>query len=108
MTLRRTLDYVRVLPFSFLGAAIVWTFTAPERLYHCYDEVPIIAFTPPFVHPWADIFDGAGKVDLLGHDYYIWPVWAVYSVWLCFVVIALFVPYFLTRTPEKDEPIPTV
>jgi hypothetical protein len=47
--------YLSLLVPSILLFAIVWSWLAPNRFYHCADPVPIHSFIPPFLH------DHAGK-----------------------------------------------
>src|SRR5712671_4267893 len=51
--LKLVLVYLALLVPSFLVAAGLWTFLAPERLYHCSDEAPLVTFIPPFAHRGA-------------------------------------------------------
>jgi hypothetical protein len=83
-------------------AAIIWSLIAPDRLYHCWDDCPIVCFLPPFVHTDADVYDH-GRLVL--HDYNIWPVPAVYAIWLLIVAVAVFTPaiLLLLSTRRKKE-----
>ena len=79
-----------------------WTVIAPEHFYHCWDDIPIVTFIPPFVHE-ADVYE-RGRLVL--HDYYIWPAWAVYTIWFCLVIIGVAVPSLLFwRTIQNDRQI---
>ena len=64
------------------AASIVWTGIAPERLYHCSDDMPILTAIPPFVH-------GSG----LG-DYFIVSPGIVYFTWFAFLAAAVLLPAF--------------
>jgi hypothetical protein len=81
--------YLMLLVPSLGVAAVIWSIIAPDRLYHCWDDFPIICFFPPFVHRDAAVYDH-GRLVL--HDYYIWPEAAVYAIWLAIVAVAAFIP----------------
>jgi hypothetical protein len=66
--------------------AIVWSWLAPNRFYHCADPVPIHSFIPPFLH------DHAGKYA----DTFIAPEFAVYITWFVFVLTSLVLPLAIT------------
>ena len=85
MKLKLTLNYVVLLLPSFLIAALVWSAVAPERFYHCWDDVPIATFIPPFVHPEFPLSKS-------NFDHYILPERTVYSIWFGFVALATLVP----------------
>lgn len=82
------LIYLALLPGSFIGFATAWALLAPSFLYYCWDDAPpfLIAWYPPFIHPWVDSLDG--KL----HDFYRVPEGLVYTVWLTFVAGVLTVP----------------
>ncbi|MEO5803806.1 MAG: hypothetical protein ABIR24_09765 [Verrucomicrobiota bacterium] len=87
-TAKRLLAYtVFLLPSLFL-MGIIWALVAPEHLYHCWDDAPpfMVSWFPPFIHRQANSVDGI----LL--DYYIWPKYAVYSIWFLFVVTGFLLP----------------
>ena|SRR5437660_1168086 len=62
--------------------AAIWTLVAPDRFYHCSDDVPILTFFPPFVH---------GVLS----DHYIRPEGTVYAIWSCFLIVGLAAPSIL-------------
>src|ERR1044072_6559662 len=68
-------------------AAFAWSAFAPDHLYDCWDDVPFVTCIPPFVHPWAN----SGKLV----DYYIWPGWAVYSLWFGAIALTFVLHAFL-------------
>jgi hypothetical protein len=76
---------------SGLFFAILWSWLAPNRFYHCADPVPIQSFIPPLVHTHA------GKYV----DSFIAPELMVYALWLTFVLLAFTTPvigaYFIVR-----------
>src|SRR5262245_33047771 len=79
---------------------VLWSRLAPDRLYHCWDHVPILCFIPPFVH--SSEFPN----DPLARDYYIWPAWAVYVAWVCFIASAFLLPAILgwrASAPEHPD-----
>jgi hypothetical protein len=86
-----TATFLSLLVPSFLLFAIIWSWLAPNRFYHCADPVPIQSFIPPFLH------NHAGKYV----DTFIAPEIAVYTVWLTFVLLAFAVPlmgaYYIVR-----------
>lgn len=84
MTQRRVVIFAAMLPFSMLFFVMAWNLIAPGRLYYCWDYT--FDVLPPFVHSWAN-FPNAPPT-----DYYIWPAWAVYALWLAFVAAAILVP----------------
>jgi hypothetical protein len=88
---KRILTFFAVLPFSFLLFAVAWALIAPEHLYHCWDDAPpfLISWCPPFIHPWANSTDGNLR------DYFIWPGWAVYALWLAFLAAIFLIPAFV-------------
>jgi hypothetical protein len=85
---RRALVFMALLPFSFVFFAIAWLIIAPGHLYYCWDDAPpfVISWCPPFIHPWADSADGKLR------DYFIWPAWSVYLVWISFLAGVFLVP----------------
>src|SRR5688572_2498304 len=87
-TSTRIFLYAGLVPLSFLLVATAWLVVAPGHLYHCWDDAPpfAISWYPPFIHSQFDSLDGNLR------DYYIWPEWAVYSVWFAFVAIAFLLP----------------
>ena len=109
--LRRILGFSMlglILYGSFLGlAAAFWTMVAPERFYHCWDDLPFVTFVLPFVHSWANASDDIGGVL---RDYYIRPVSTVYVIWSCFVMVGIAVPSVLfwriirheSQTPQQS------
>jgi hypothetical protein len=70
---------------SLLVAAMAWSWIAPDRLYYCWDDAPIVAFVPPFVHPEHP----PSSTDF---DHYIAAMSTVYGVWFGFVGLALMAP----------------
>ena len=84
--IKRNLDrYLLLLLPSWFLFTLAWSFLAPDRLYHCYDAPPFeISCFPPFIHPWSN------SENL--RDYFIWPSWAVYFIWLLFVAGAFSLP----------------
>ena len=108
---KRILVYiVLVIPLLVLGAA-VWSWFAPDRIYHCSDDagsIPLaksmtMVFThpltavfllyyasPPFVHAGARMGDN----DV---DHYIWPAPIVWLIWLTLVACAVLLPVLVMR-----------
>ncbi len=74
--------YLSLLVPSGLFFAILWSWLAPNRFYHCADPVPIQSFIPPFLH------NHAGRYI----DSFIAPEIAVYMTWLTFLILALVLP----------------
>jgi hypothetical protein len=74
--------YLSLLVPSGLFFAILWSWLAPNRFYHCADPVPIQSFIPPFVH------NHAGRYI----DTFIAPEIAVYTAWLTFVILVFVTP----------------
>lgn len=99
LTYRRILFFVGALPFSILLFGVAWTFIAPEHLYHCWDDAPpfMVSWLPPFIHSWANSTDG--KLS----DFFIWPAWSVYLVWIGFVAGTLLIPAYAARVFVKRE-----
>ena len=81
------LAYVAMFVPSLIAAAAIWSFVAPDRFYHCWDDAPFVTFFPPFVHP-----DFTFSQQL--RDYFILPPKTVYSIWLGFVAAAATAPAF--------------
>ena len=79
-----------------LVAAVVWSAFAPERLYHCDDDMPLLTCLPPFVHPWVN--RGATV------DYYIWPAWTVYSLWFGIIALTFIFPALLGWLTFREWP----
>lgn len=73
--------YLSLLVPSGLFFAILWSWLAPNRFYHCADPLPIQSFIPPFLHNHGRYVDT-----------YIAPEVAVYAVWFTFVILALTLP----------------
>ncbi|MGZ4961162.1 MAG: hypothetical protein ACXWBP_06355 [Limisphaerales bacterium] len=74
--------YLSLLVPSGIFFAILWSWLAPNRFYHCADPVPIQSFIPPFLH------NHAGKYA----DSFIAPEFTVYITWLTFVILAFVLP----------------
>ena len=114
------LVYPMLLAPSLVLAAAVWLWLAPDRLYHCCDDVGPLPFPkslamvlrhpssaialvrfslPPFVH--------AGATMGSDFDHYIWPAPIVYLTWLGLLGVALLLPALvanlLPRFPEPTE-----
>lgn len=85
MKIKLALAYIALLIPSLLCAARVWSCLAPERFYHCWDDIPLFAFIPPFVHPEF-------PVNSQEFDHFILPKNTVYLVWCCFVAVAALAP----------------
>lgn len=83
---KATATYLSLLVPSGLFFAILWSWMAPGRLYHCTDPIPLYSFVPPFVH------DHAGKIN----DSFIAPSYAVYLTWFAFVLASFVVPLAIT------------
>ena len=88
MKLKLILAYVVLLVPSFLVTAILWSFVAPERFYHCWDDAPLVTFIPPFVHPEF-------ALNAREFDRYILSERTVYLIWFGFVAVAALVPAVL-------------
>lgn len=82
--MRLYLNAVLALPTLVL-AACVWDYTAAGKLYFCSDSCGPADFIPPFVHPSAG-------------DYYLAPVWFVWSFWALLVVLAFVIPAIVIQT----------
>ena len=78
--------YLSLLVPSGLFFAILWSWLAPNRFYHCADPIPIQSFIPPFLH------EHAGKYT----DSFIAPTYAVYITWFTFVLATFVMPVALT------------
>ena len=74
--------FLSLLVPSGLFFAILWSWLAPNRFYHCADPIPIQSFIPPFLH------NHGGKY----LDTFIAPELAVYGMWFAFVILALALP----------------
>jgi hypothetical protein len=62
----------------------MWNF-ASKNLFYCSDDVPVLNFIPPFIHPGP-----------YGDQFFVNPFF-VYSLW-CLLVIQIFtLPYLLTK-----------
>jgi hypothetical protein len=107
---KRIMAYiVLAIPLLVLSAA-VWSWFAPDRIYHCSDDagsIPLsksmtLVFTqplgaaslifyasPPFVHAGAKMGDDV--------DHYIWPAPIVWLIWLSFVACAFSLPALVIR-----------
>jgi hypothetical protein len=88
-----TLAYIATLLPSLLVAAMFWSFVAPGRFYHCWDEAPFSSFIPPFAHVEYS------------PDRYILPKAMVYSIWLGFITVAVLAPatpVLLLRNKKRD------
>ena len=97
--LKRIYLYGALLPCSALLFALAWIFIAPGHLYYCWDDAPpfVISWFPPFNHPWANSLDGRLR------DYYIWPEWTVYTVWILLAVGIFLLPAILVWRFVNDE-----
>jgi len=78
-----TFYFLLLFPALFL-AALSWSFVAPDHLYHCWDDAPLVTFMPPFVHPAYSTGQQA--------DYFIWPPILVYALWSLLVTLAILLP----------------
>lgn len=74
--------YLSLLVPSGLSFAILWSWLAPNRFYHCADPLPIHSFIPPFLH------NHGGKY----LDTFIASELTVYAIWFTFVILALTLP----------------
>lgn len=74
--------FLSLLVPSGLFFAILWSWLAPNRFYHCADPIPIHSFIPPFLH------NHGGKY----LDVFIVPELVVYAIWTAFIILALAVP----------------
>ena len=83
------------LPLLLL-AAFAWSAFAPERLYHCWDDVPLLTCLPPFVHPEAN----TGALV----DHYIWPAWAAYTLWFGIIALTFVLPALLGWLTFREWP----
>jgi hypothetical protein len=83
---KATATYLSLIVPSGLFFAILWSWLAPNRFYHCADPVPIQSFIPPFLH------DHGSKYA----DSFIAPEIIVYAIWVAFVILAFTVPLFGT------------
>src|SRR5438876_4756200 len=90
MNFRRKGIYLILLVPSLFAASVVWILCIAGALYHCWDDVPILTFIPPFVHDAVILNTGE-------HDYYIVPAWLVYALWIGFMVAALGLPLIIIR-----------
>jgi hypothetical protein len=90
MSLRNIAAYVGLVIPSLLIVALLWSLCISDRLYHCWDDVPIMGFIPPFVHDVPPLANG-------DHDHYIAAPWIVYSVWAAFLAAALWLPIHIIR-----------
>jgi hypothetical protein len=83
--------YLSLLVPSILGFALLWSWLAPNRFYHCADPIPIQSFIPPFLHEHG----GTYMDQLIVSDL------TVYSTWAGFVIASLVLPlagsYFIVR-----------
>lgn len=104
MTVRnRILAYLALLLPSFLLVACLWAAIAPDHLYHCWDDAPpfVISWFPPFIHPWANSPEGNLR------DYYIWPGWSVYTIWVLLIAIAFSLPAVLICRKDRRRRLET-
>ncbi|MEW6302757.1 MAG: hypothetical protein AB1705_04755 [Verrucomicrobiota bacterium] len=72
---------------SILAFSILWSVAAPGVLYYCSDDVPIMAFIPPFVH---------APTEQTNDRYLVSPV-LVYCIWSGFLIAAAVSPALLLR-----------
>jgi hypothetical protein len=77
--------YLSLLVPSILFFAIIWSWLAPNRFYHCADPIPLHSFIPPFVHDHASTTDA-----------FIAPPYAVYITWFVFVIGSFALPVAVT------------
>ena len=122
---RRASAYVALLAPSLVVASALWMWLAPDRLYHCWDDMGpmtpsqsatlvfshplgalglLINFVPPFVHSGGPRGDGES-------DHFIWPAPLVYLVWLGLAALAFLLPALIMRGFSRlyrgDEKIKT-
>ncbi|HUQ85531.1 MAG TPA: hypothetical protein VM077_04360 [Candidatus Limnocylindrales bacterium] len=76
----RLIVYIILLVPSFLLVSINWSLLTAYKLFYCSDWVPILDFFPPFVH-------GTQR-----GDYFIYPPYVVYFLWIIAVIIMLSLP----------------
>ncbi|MBP9797886.1 hypothetical protein KBC70_01940 [Candidatus Woesebacteria bacterium] len=87
----KILNYLLLLPITFLLAAIIWSMKIDGNLYVCNDTLPILNFIPPFVH--GSMFG----------DYYLTAKGHVYSTWAMFIAFAFITPLYLLAAVGKDK-----
>lgn len=90
MSFRIIATYVGLLIPSLLMVALLWSVSISARLYHCWDDIPMVGFIPSFVHDGPPLASG-------GHDRYITAPWIVYSVWAGFLAVAICLPLVIVR-----------
>ena len=109
---KRILIYIVLVIPSLVLSGAVWSWFAPDRIYHCSDDagsIPLSSFThwvftsplgplfyiyyasPPFVHAGARMGDN-------DFDHYIWPAPIVWLIWLGIVACAFYLPELVIRT----------
>jgi hypothetical protein len=81
---KATATYLSLIVPSALFFAILWSWLAPNRFYHCADPVPIQSFIPPFLHNHGGNYT----------DTFIAPEITVYAIWVAFVILTVTLPLF--------------
>ena len=98
-SLRIIAAYISLLIPCLLGVALLWSLCISDRLYHCWDDLPMIGFIPPFVHDVPPLASGDS-------DHYIAAPWIVYSTWVAFLGVALWLPFRIIRLFRVSSPSP--